>query len=310
MASIIQAVNELERKNQEDLGLRQEGFRALGILLGTLIYASGVNLFLRPLHLYSGGFMGFSQLISTLLQDYIGLSFGGVDVTGIIYYVLNLPGLVLAFRSMRRRFVVKSVLTVTCITLVLTLVPIPGTPILEEVVANCLVAGIMAGIGVGLILRMGSCDGGMDLIGMILIQTKGKFSVGKVNIAANCILYGICLLLFDIPTVIYSLIYSVICSLTCDRVHTQNINARVMIVTKVRDIEPLEIEIMGKMNRGLTCWKAFGGYTGEQETILMAVISKYEISQLVAIVHRFDPKAFISVDEDVGVNGNFLKKLT
>lgn len=310
MSSIMQAVNEKEQNNQEERRLRQEAGRMAGILLGVLIYTAGVNLFLRPLHLYSGGIMGFCQLFDTILRDYLGLKLGNLDVAGISYYLLNLPGLIVAFCLMRRRFVVKSILTVSAITLMLTVIPIPGEPILDEMIANCMVSGIMAGVGVGMILRMGSCDGGMDLIGMILIQTKGRFSVGKVNIAANCVLYGICLVLFDVPTVIYSLIYSVSCSLLCDRVHTQNINVQALIVTKMQDLAPLEIEIMGRMNRGLTCWQAYGGYTGQEKTILMAVISKYEIAQLRGIVHEFDPEAFVLMDEGVSVDGYFLKKIT
>ena len=306
----MQAVNEKEQENKESRGLRQEGMRIVGILLGVLVYAAGVNLFLRPLHLYSGGIMGFCQLFDTILRDYLHLPLDNLDVAGVAYYLLNLPGLIVAFFLMRRRFVVKSLLTVSAITVMLTVIPIPKEPILDEMIANCLVSGLMAGAGVGLVLRMGSCDGGMDLIGMILIQTKGRFSVGKVNIAANCVLYGICLVLFDVPTVIYSLIYSVVCSLLCDRVHTQNINVQALIVTKMQDIEPLEIEIMGQMNRGLTCWNAYGGYTGQEKTILMAVISKYEIAQLRSIVHQFDPDAFVMMDEGVSVDGYFIKKLT
>ena len=306
----MQAVNEKEQENKGGGGLRQEGMRIVGILLGVLVYAAGVNLFLRPLHLYSGGIMGFCQLFDTILRDYLHLPLGNLDVAGVAYYLLNLPGLIVAFFLMRRRFVVKSLLTVSAITVMLTVIPIPKEPILDEMIANCLVSGLMAGAGVGLVLRMGSCDGGMDLIGMILIQTKGRFSVGKVNIAANCVLYGICLVLFDVPTVIYSLIYSVVCSLLCDRVHTQNINVQALIVTKMQDIEPLEIEIMGQMNRGLTCWNAYGGYTGQEKTILMTVISKYEIAQLRSIVHQFDPDAFVMMDEGVSVDGYFIKKLT
>lgn len=310
MASIMQAVNEKEQNTREERGPEQEAFRAVGILFGVVLFAAGVNLFLRPLNLYSGGFMGFAQLFETILREYLGVSLGGANISGAIYYLLNVPGLIIAFFLMRRRFVVKSILTVTCITVTLTLIPIPREPILNEMIANCLVAGIMSGVGVGVILRMGSCDGGMDLIGMLLIQTKGRFSVGRVNIAANCVLYGICLMLFDIPVVIYSLIYSVICSLMCDRVHTQNINVQAMVITKVRDIEPLEIELMGKMHRGLTRWNAYGGYTGAQETMLMTIVSKYEIAQLRSIVRQFDPDAFVILGEGVDVDGYFLKKLT
>ena len=226
------------------------------------------------------------------------------------HYGATADGLILAYRFMSKRFVVKTIFTVTLMTLLLTVIPIPKEPILQEPIGNCLIAGILGGAGIGLVLRTGSCDGGMDLIGMILIQTKGNMSVGRVNIFCNCILYGICLVLFDMQIAIYSLIYSVISSMTCDRVHTQNINAQVMIITKMEDVTRLEIEIMGQMHRGLTKWGATGSYTGDSATILMAIVSKYEITQLKTIVHSIDPHAFVMIDEDVNVDGHFLKKLT
>ena len=305
--SLMQQVNRRQEQEKDSQGFADEAKKMLGVALGVAIYSVGINIFLRPLHLYSGGFMGFSQLISTLLRDRLGLPIR--DISGIIYYLMNIPGLVIAFLTVRKRFAVKTVITVTIMTVFLMLVPIPENPILEEKIANCLIAGIMAGAGVGLILRMGSCDGGIDLLGMILIQKKGHFSVGRINITANVVLYGICLLLFDIPIVIYSLIYSVICSMTCDHVHTQNINVQALIVTKMKDITPLEVEIMGQVHRGLTSWGAQGGYTGDDVTILMTVISKYEIAQLRTIVHKIDPKAFVMIDEGVSVDGHFLKKL-
>ena len=308
MSSIMEEVKQREEKAEASFGWGLEARRMAGIVVGVAIYSVGMNLFLQPLHLYSGGFMGFSQLFNTLLHD--GLHLRVRDLSGIFYYLLNIPFLIMAFRTMRRRFVVKSLITISLITLSLTLVPIPDSPVLEETIANCLIAGIMAGAGVGIMLRMGACDGGMDLIGMILIQKNGHFSVGKVNVAANIILYGICLLLFNIPTVIYSLIYSVICSSTCDRVHVQNITSQALIITKLKDTRPLEIEIMGRMHRGLTRWEAFGSYTGEDVTVLMAVISKYEVHQLKAIIHEVDPHAFVMISEGISVEGRFLKKIT
>ena len=73
MASVFQAVNEREKAAEQQPWLKEEGSRALGIILGSVIYALGVNLFLRPLHLYSGGFMGFAQLLTTVLREYAGL---------------------------------------------------------------------------------------------------------------------------------------------------------------------------------------------------------------------------------------------
>ena len=306
MGSVMQEVNRREEQDRSSSGLSTEAKKMIGVVVGVAIYSVGVNVFLRPLHLYSGGFMGFSQIISTLLNN------AGIlhrDISGIIYYLMNIPGIVIAYLSVSRRFTVKTIITVSLITLFLTLVPIPQEPILDEMIGNCLIAGIMSGFGIGMVLQMGACDGGMDLVSMILIQKKGHFSVGRLGTFANVIVYGICLFLFDVPTVIYSLICSVINSLTCDHMHTQNINVQALIVTKLEDVSSLEIEIMGQMTRGLTRWDANGSYTGEHATILMAVISKYEIAQLKAIVRKADPHAFVMVDEGVSVDGHFLKKM-
>lgn len=308
MSSVKQEVRELEKRTSEQSFWQEEKGKIPLMVLGAAIYSIGVNLFLRPLHLYSGGFMGFAQLITTLLRN-VGIYSGKMDLAGIFYYLMNIPSLIFAFTIMRRRFVAKTILSISLFTLGLTLVPIPAVPILEEKIANCLVAGILSGTGVGLTLRAGSSDGGMDLIGMVMIQARGHYSVGKFNIAANVILYGICLFVFDVPTAIYSLINSVISSTACDRVHTQNINVQVDIITKLEDTHALEVAIMGSMGRGLTRMTASGSYTDENETLFITVISKYEIPKLLAIVKEHDPSAFIILNERIRVEGHFLKKL-
>ena len=141
MDSVMQEVNRREELERNSQGLKQELWKVVGVVVGVAIYSVGVNLFLRPLHLYSGGFMGFAQLISTVLREKMGLPI--MDISGIIYYLMNVPGLVIAFLTVRKRFAVKTVITVTLMTVLLTLIPIPAAPILEEKIANCLIAGIM-----------------------------------------------------------------------------------------------------------------------------------------------------------------------
>lgn len=309
MSSVKQEVRKIEKANNEQTLWEEERLRIPMIMLGAVIYSVGVNLFLRPLHLYSGGVMGFSQLITTLLKN-AGILTMKIDLAGILNYLLNLPGLIIAARTMRKRFALKTVLTLSITTVLLTLVPIPGTPIMGETIANCLVAGILAGVGSGLILRAGASGGGMDLIGMIIIQKLGHFSVGTVNIAANVILYSICMLVFDLPTAIYSMINSVIQSTACDRVHTQNINVQVTIITKLADTEPLEIAVMGETGRGLTRMDASGRFSGEDASVFLMVISKYEVSRLMSVIREHDPAAFILMNENVRVDGHFIRKLT
>lgn len=312
-----QSIEELVVKEEEKIAENDRGTKAAKkeslkfpvILLGALIYSVGMNCFLRPLHLYSGGLMGFAQLFQELLTR-AGITFGGFNISGVLYYLMNVPGLVMAAKRMRKRFIIKTVFAVTSVTVLLSVIPIPNQLILEDKLANTMVAGLICGAGIGIILWMGACDGGMNIIGMLIIMIKGKGSIGQVSLITNIILYTIMLFLFDIPTVIYSLIYSVFNSISADRIHTQNISTQVTVITKLEDTKPMEVEVMGRLNRGMTEINASGIFTGDPVKIFFIYVSKYEVSRLKAIIRSYDEHAFIVENEGVRIDGNFLKKLT
>ena len=162
------------KAEQADEGMqaaRQEGMKLPLIFVGAFVYAFGMNYFLQPLHLYAGGMMGYAQLINTLL-NMAGITFGGVKIYGILYYIMNVPAMILCYRRLRHRFVFKTVFAVTCITIFMQLIPIPAEPVLEDRLAECMIAGIICGAGIGVILRMGACDGGMNLFGMVIASEK------------------------------------------------------------------------------------------------------------------------------------------
>jgi uncharacterized membrane-anchored protein YitT (DUF2179 family) len=300
------------KAEQADEGMqaaRQEGMKLPLIFVGAFVYAFGMNYFLQPLHLYAGGMMGYAQLINTLL-NMAGITFGGVKIYGILYYIMNVPAMILCYRRLRHRFVFKTVFAVTCITIFMQLIPIPAEPVLEDRLAECMIAGIICGAGIGVILRMGACDGGMNLFGMVIASEKQGASIGKVALLSNIVLYGFCFFIFDIPTVIYSLIYSVFNSLACDKIHTQNINSQILVVTKLKDTKPMEVNVMGRLHRGMTEIDASGVFTGEDVKIFVIFVSKYEVNRLRSIIHLYDPKAFIVENEGVNIDGNFNKRLT
>lgn len=306
---VIAAERRAAEIDQGKRGARQEGLKLPLIFAGAVIYAFGMNCFLQPLHLYAGGFMGFAQLFAKLLED-MGFTFGRFNISGVLYYLMNVPFLILSYKKMRPRFVIKTLFAVTMITILLSLIPIPHAPVLEDRLADCIMAGIICGAGIGIILLMGACDGGMNLLGMIIINDYGHTTIGKISLTGNIILYGICLFLFDIQTVIYSLIYATFNSIACDRIHTQNISSQVIVVSKLKDTQPMEVEIMGQLHRGMTKLPATGVFTGENESVFIIFLSKYEVNRLHGIIRQYDPHAFIVETEGVNVDGHFLRKLT
>ena len=152
----------------------------------------------------------------------------------------------------------------------------------------------------------GSSGGGQDIIGLCCTKKYPGFSVGRVNIMMNVLVYAICLFMFNIEIVIYSLIYTTILSIAIDRVHVQNINMSVMIFTKKTGISRA---IMEQLGRGVTNWDGEGAYTNKTSYILFVMISKYEMGQIKQIVHSIDPHAFMIFTEGCAVDGNFEKRL-
>lgn len=274
---------------------------------GSLLFALGVNLIIVPLNLYNGGFMGTAQLLRTLLVSALHLPVpAGVDLTGIIYFIINIPLLYMGLRIMGKGFAVKTLITVAVQSLFLVAVPIPSAPIIEDYLTACIIGGLIAGTGTGLILRGRSSSGGQDIVGLCFAKKYPNVSVGKINIIMNIFVYGVCLFLFNIEIVVYSLIYATVLAMAIDRVHIQNINTSVMIFTKKAGISKA---IMEQTGRGVTNWDGEGAYTNKTSYILFVMISKYEVAQIKKIVHSIDPHAFMIFTEGCLVDGNFEKRL-
>lgn len=283
-----------------------EGRRTLMAAVGALIFAVGTNLFIVPSGLYSSGIMGLCQVLRTMLVEYLHLNFGSVDIAGMIYYVINIPIFVVGYRKMGKKFVLKTLICVTVMSGGMAVIPV--TQIVEDTMLACVIGGIICGAGVGILLRMGASGGGMDIVGVILVKWRQDFSVGRVNLMMNLVLYSACLFLFDVETALYSVINAAVYSVAIDRLHAQNINVEVNVITKISSQE-LEKEVFTELGRGITKWKTMGAYTHEESHILYIMMSKYEVHQLKNIVHKYDPQAFIVVNEGVHVEGNYLKKL-
>lgn len=277
------------------------------ILAGSFMFSLGVNVVITPLELYNGGFMGVAQLIRTGLFATFDFSFlHQVDIAGIIYYIINIPIFYWAYKALGKGFCLRSLIAVTIQTIFMTVIPIPKTPILSDPLVACIIGGLIGGTGVGLLLRAHSSGGGQDIIGVIFAKKYPGVSVGKMAILTNIFVYAICLIMFDLEITVYSLIYTTVFALICDRVHVQNINMSVIIFTKQDGIEDI---VMKEMTRGVTKWEGVGAYTKETSNILYIMISKYEVDKLKEIVHRVDPKAFIIFNEGSRVVGNFEKRL-
>ncbi len=282
--------------------------RIIMAIVGSFIYSIGVSFFVTPAGLYTGGFLGVGQIIRTLLTENLGLNFGGIDIAGLIYFALNIPVYLLAFRSISSHFGLKSLLCTVSTTIFLSVLVPPAEPILYDVLAATILGGIFCGAGIGIMLYDGGSSGGTDILGVYLLKKFPGISVGKINMTFNISVYIVCLILFNVQVAIYSIIYSVFCSLIVDRLHQQNIAVMAWVFTK-RDDDAIRSYVTDTLHRSVTYWDGVGAYEGTDTKILCICLSKYEMEELRRAIHDLDPDAFLVVDEGVHIHGNYKTRL-
>ena len=288
-----------------DMRKLQDWKQYLYVILGSALFAASVNLLIVPVSLYSAGIVGIAQILRTVLSPLLPLG-AQFDIAGIINLMLNIPLFLLAYRSISRGFFFKTLLSIVVQTLVMSLVMIPQEPILDDVLASCVIGGILSGFGVGITLRASGSCGGTDIIGFYLSKKNFPITVGQLSIVINIGVFGVCALLFNLETAIYSIIYMVVMYSVCDRTHYQNINMTAMIFTKNIDVQ---FAIMQETGRGVTYWKGAGAYTDDETLILVCAINKYEENQLKKIIYTLDENAFVIFSEGMSISGNFEKRL-
>lgn len=288
--------------------LHNRWLRLVAAVAGELICAVGVRLFIVPLNLYSGGLMGVCQLFRTLMQTYLDLDFGTGDIAGILYFALNIPILLFAYKTLGKHLVFKTLVCTLSYSLFYSVVPTPAVPIVDDYLTACLLGGILNGIGCGIALTCGGSGGGLDIVGLCLSKRGSRFTVGKFSLTVNFFLYAACLVLFVPEVAIYSVIYNFFSAMVLDRMHQQNVNVQAMIFTK-EDEKELGRFIIEKLGRSVTYWEGTGAYSGKGLHVLVVCLSKFEIEDLLHAVHERDDHAFVTVQERVRVFGNFVRKL-
>lgn len=288
--------------------VQQNKWLRLGMgVLGGILLAASINLFVVPQGLYSGGLYGLCQVIRTLAVERLGMN-SPIDLAGVLYLLVNLPLIWLAWRTLGRGFVIRMTVVTVINSVALAVIPSPATPIIADKLTSCLVAGILSGFSSGLILTCGCSTGGLDILGLYLSKKGSRFTVGRLSISFNALLYTLCFFLFDATTAIYSAIYNVLSSLFLDRIHRQNVTVQLLIFTKKNDPQ-LPRYIMEQLDRGVTSWTGRGGWTGDEVQVLCVCLSKYEIDTLQDVLRRVDPDAFYIVQEGVHAGGNFERHL-
>lgn len=282
-------------------------FKFSKCIFGLFISSLAINLFIVPNNLYTGGTLGFAQILRTVIVSAFNINVN-IDISSIIYYLINIPLFLIAYKDISKTFFIRTLFSVTINSIFLILIPIPKEPLIQDLLGNVLIGGIIGGIGIGMVLSTGSSTGGTDIVGIVMSKKNNKFTVGNIGLIFNVIVYGICGIKYGIEIMIYSIIYAIFETIMIDKNHTQNICSEAFIFTK-KNPEKMITFINTELKRGATYWEAIGGYTHTRTYITYTVLSKYERMRLERHMKEFDNNAFMVGDDGVEIKGLFDKYL-
>ncbi|MEH7110193.1 MULTISPECIES: YitT family protein [Bacillaceae] len=268
------------------------------VIIGALLNALGMNLFLIPANVYSSGFTGIAQLLTRVLHEFTPIHLS----MGVLLLLLNIPVAILGWKKVGRSFTIYSFISVVLSSLFLDLIPVKQVS--HDILLNSVFGGVIIAVGVGITLKWGASTGGLDIIAMVLSRMKDK-PIGPYMLILNGFIVLAAGFLYGWEKALYTLVFLYASTRVIDTIHTRHAKLTAFIITK--KAEEVKNAVHSKLVRGITMIPAKGAFSNETRDMLMIVITRYELFDLERIIKEVDPNAFTNVVQTTGVYGFFRK---
>ncbi len=271
------------------------------ILVGALLQALAMRLFLVPGQMVSGGISGAAQIINYFTHWPIGL----------MVFIGNVPLFFLGWRFLGgARFALRTAVSVTAFSILTDLLVlfIPAQGVTDDLVLNCLYGGILLGVGLGLVYRGQGTSGGSDILGRIL-NSKLGISISQAYLITDTLVVLAGGIAFDWRHALYGLAVIYVSGLAAEAVSEGSSIFRTAMIVSNSPNEVAE-KIMAALERGVTVLSGTGAYTGAERPVLYCVITKSEVNQLKELVQEADPAAFMVIGHAHEALGEGFRSLT
>lgn len=270
-------------------------FRFLMLIVGAVITASGLELFLVPNNIVDGGIVGVSIIVSYLTQAPLGA----------FIVALNLPFMFVGYKHIGIHFVISSLIAI--ISLGISVTVLHSMPQLtQDLLLAAIFGGVFVGIGVGIILRSGGSLDGTEIVAILTHKSKG-YSIGEVVMFFNVFILGSSGLVFGWDRAMYSLIAYFVAFKTIDVV-VDGLDESKSVTIISNKHEEISKAILTKLGRGVTHFYGKGGCSQEDKEILFCIVTRLELATLKSLIEEIDDSAFIAVEHVHEVLGGGFEK--
>ena len=258
---------------------------------GSAILAVSVNMILIPNKFMAGGLMGLS-----LIFHYLSPTLK----VGLLYALLNLPFMILGWFKIGPRFIFYTAYGVAVFALASELIQLPPLH-LDNLLLATILAGVISGVGGGLVFRSAGSLGGADILAVYL-NKRLSFRMGWTYLLINVFVLGASALIFDLEMALFGMLYTYVGGRVMDSVMT-GFNRRESLLIVSDKAEEIARGIISKMRRGVTFLQGEGAYTGQPKKVVMSIVTLTELSKMKDLIYDIDPQAFVVINQTLEVLG-------
>lgn len=277
-------------------------YKYLMITFASLLYAVAISLFLDPNNLAPGGISGIAIILKGIIPT---LPIG----VGMIILVFNIPLMIIGLWKFGIRFLVTTLYTLVVSSTMIDVLPnIVGTiSITDEKILAAIVGGALLGISLGILFRMETSSGGVDIVIKLIRQKIPHLKTGQIYIILDALVLTCSALAFrNIEVALFAGVAIFVSSTVMDKViYGSDEVALVYVISEKREV--IAEKMLDELDLGVTFIQAVGAYTKKDTEIIMCAMRKQTVTKVRNILKETDPEAFMIITSANEVFGEGFK---
>lgn len=276
-------------------------FRYVFITFTAALYAVGIALFLNPNDLAPGGISGIAIILKKM--------FPGLPGVGMLILLINIPILAVGIKKFGIKFILSTMYSLIVSSVLIDILPIVFNVngVTDNKMLASVIGGATFGLGMGLMFRLDTTTGGLDIIVKIIKQKKPHLKTGQIYFLLDVVILAASAMAFkDVEVALYAAIAIYVSMVVMDRaIYGGDEATLVYIISEKREL--IARRMMKEVNVGATMIQAKGAYSNETTEVIMCVMKKQTLVKVRNILKQTDSGAFMIVSSANEVFGQGFK---
>ena len=273
----------------------------LGITAASLLYAVGVGVFLNPNNLAPGGVSGIAIILKNVFPALPGV--------GMLILIINIPIMIVGWKKFGLKFILTTIYALIISSVFIDTIPgvINTGAVSDDPMLAAIIGGAAFGLAMGLLFRMETTTGGMDIIVKIIRGKHPHLKTGQIYLLLDIVILVASAFAFDNAEVaLYAAISIYVSTLFMDKaIYIGDEATLVYIVSKKK--EAIANFMMAELDVGVTFLKSKGAYSNKDKEIIMCVMRKQRLAKVRNMLKETDPEAFMIITSANEVLGEGFK---